>query len=79
MPALVKSNVGSCAGIRDELETFSWPFFIKNSKKRERISVDFIGVFLWLALKKTVQGGTLTLRYRLLLFESIMYDFFEFF
>ncbi|EKD23252.1 MAG: hypothetical protein ACD_82C00181G0003 [uncultured bacterium] len=42
MPALANSRVGSWAGIRDELLTFSCPFLIKKSKNFLRISFDFI-------------------------------------
>src|SRR5689334_23714942 len=45
MPELTKSSVGSFAGTSGLEGTMLWPFERKNSRKLERISLDFIEAF----------------------------------
>src|SRR6266487_2554792 len=45
IPALVKSNVGTSAGTSGELGTTRWPFFLKYSRKDDRISFEVIVSF----------------------------------
>jgi hypothetical protein len=42
MPAFVNSSVGSSAGTSGELGTTRWPFFLKYSRKDDRISFEVI-------------------------------------
>src|SRR3954470_18631397 len=45
IPAFVNSSVGSSAGTSGELGTMRWPFFLKYSRKDDRISFDVMVSF----------------------------------
>src|SRR5215467_3193538 len=66
IPALMKSSVGSCAGIREELLTMVWPRSAKNWRNRRRISLLFMMKLFYflsygvLIVSKTKQGSEKT-------------------